>query len=70
MITTNLGTIKLKVLQVQEGVDFKRNQTVNLKYDANLGSASAKLEWFPRIQMLAGKTKAYVVPQTANSGSY
>lgn len=67
MITTNLGTIKLKVLQVQEGVDFKRNQTVNLKYDANLGSASVKLEWFPRVQVLTGKSNSFVIAQSNQS---
>lgn len=54
MITTNLGTIRLKVLQVQEGVDFKKEEVVNLIYCQDVGRESVKLQWFPRVQMMSG----------------
>lgn len=61
MITTNLGTIKLKVLQVQPGVEFKKDVVVNLKYDSLVGNGSVKLEWYPKVQSMSG----YKVAQNA-----
>ena len=55
MITTNLGTIKLKVLQVREGVEFKKNVIVDIKYDKLLGRESVRVEWYPKVQMMAGQ---------------
>jgi len=65
MITTNLGTIRLKVLQVQEGVDFKKEKIVNLVYSHDVGRESVKLEWFPRVQMISGSRNLQnIVPDT------
>ncbi len=62
MITTQLGTIKLKVLQVEEGVDFKKNVTVELKYTSDVGRESVRLEWFPKVQVMSGYKNMPVVP--------
>lgn len=65
MITTNLGTIRLKVLQVQVGVDFKKEQVVDLTYSAEVGRGAVKLEWFPRVQMMTGNRNLQnIVPST------
>jgi len=62
MLTADLGTIKLKVLQVEKNVDFKHDVTVDLKYDNSLGRGSVKLEWYPRVQMLNGNSAQIIIP--------
>lgn len=64
MITTELGTIKLKVLQVEDGVDFKKNIIVDLKHDDNIGNASVKLEWYPKVQVMSGYKNLRKIPVT------
>lgn len=62
MLTADLGTIKLKVLQVEKNVDFKHDVTVDLKYDNSVGRGSVKLEWYPRVQMLNGNSAQAIIP--------
>jgi hypothetical protein len=54
MIQTNLGTIKLKVLQVEGDTDFKKDITIDLKYDSDIGNQRVRLEWYPKVQMMSG----------------
>lgn len=60
MIETNLGTIKLKVLQVEGDTDFKKDVIVNLKYDSNLGHHGVRLEWYPKVQMMSGNRNTLI----------
>ena len=50
MISTDLGTVKLKVLKVKEGTEFKKNLIVNLRKDTDVGSKSVVVEWYPKVQ--------------------
>jgi len=67
MITTPLGTIKLKVLQVKEGVEFKKDVIVNLSYDGKVGQGSVKLEWYPKVQVMSGYNIVQNILPTINS---
>lgn len=54
MIQTELGTIKLKVLQVQEGKEFKKDVIVPIKWDEKMNSNHVRVEWYPKVQIMAG----------------
>lgn len=63
MIETNLGTIKLKVLQVHGDTDFKKDVVVDLAYDSNVGNNRVRLEWYPKVQMMTGgRAISYALP--------
>lgn len=63
MIQTNLGTIRLKVLQVEPGTEFKKDVIVNLQYDPEVGHHRVRLEWYPKVQMMNGaKNLHYALP--------
>jgi hypothetical protein len=62
MITTDLGKIKLKVLQVKEGNDFKKDVVVPVKYNHEIGKQVVRLEWYPKVQALAGKGGEIALP--------
>lgn len=63
MIETNLGTIKLKVLQVESDTDFKKDIVVDLQYDSNVGHNRVRVEWYPKVQMMnGGRSSSTVLP--------
>jgi len=69
MLTTKLGNIKLKVLKVQDGIDFKKNEIVNLQHDPAVGRNAVRLEWYPKVQALTGYQNNRGLPAQDNSRS-
>jgi hypothetical protein len=67
MLTTQLGNIKLKVLQVKEGYDFKKDKIVDLGYDSEIGTKVVRLEWYPKVQALSGYQNRLALPEVDNS---
>jgi hypothetical protein len=52
MLSAEFKTAKLKVLQLKEDVDFKKDQLIPLLYDKGIGKGSVKLEWYSKLQQL------------------
>jgi hypothetical protein len=52
MLHTELSIAKLKVLKLRDNVDFKKEQTIDLRYTEDLGRGGVKLEWYPKLQVL------------------
>ncbi|MBK8583084.1 MAG: DEAD/DEAH box helicase family protein [Flavobacteriales bacterium] len=52
MINIDLKSSKLKVLQLRENVDFRKDQMIPLVYDAGIGKGSVRLEWYAKLQQL------------------
>lgn len=69
MITTELGNIKLKVLKLREGIDFKKNEVVAMKYDRAIGNRVVRLEWYPKVQTLSGYQSRLALPEVDQSRS-
>lgn len=65
MPMVDLEKARLKVIQVKDGKDFKKDRTVTLSYEEPDGRAPIVLDWYPRIQMLQGQGSATVVMDAA-----
>lgn len=52
MPTVNLDDHKLKIVKVQDGIDFKKDQTVTLELNRFYDRPPVTLDWYPKIQML------------------
>ena len=70
--TIDLEKANLKVVQVKEGRDFKKDRVVTLHYQEPDGRSPIVLDWYPRIQLLQGRaTEAIVMdappPQRLNA---
>ena len=57
MPTVQLDKAKLKIVQVKENVDFKRDMRITLHHRKEKGRPPIELDWFPRIQTIAGPTR-------------
>ncbi len=50
--TLNLENERLKVLRVREGIDFKKDVTLDLEYQELDEQSKVTIDWYPRIQVL------------------
>jgi len=64
MLSTEFKKSKLKVLQLKDNVDYKREQVLSLAYSDELGKGGVKLEWYPKLQTL--NTTVNVMDAPAN----
>jgi hypothetical protein len=55
--TVQLDKAKLKIVQVKQEVDFKRDMRITLEHRKEKGRPPIELDWFPRIQTITGTTK-------------
>lgn len=62
MLSTAFRTSKLKVLQLKDNVDYKREQVLQLAYSDTLGTGGVNLEWYPKLQTLGATTNVLEAP--------
>jgi len=55
--TVQLDKAKLKIVQVKQEVDFKRDMRITLEHRKEKGRPPIELDWFPRIQTITGPTR-------------
>lgn len=53
MPNINLDDNKLKILQVREGVDFKKDRVIELQHHEDQMLNKVKLDWYPKVQALS-----------------
>lgn len=53
MPNIKLDDHKLKVLRIREGVDFKKDRVVELRYHEDQMLNMVKLDWYPKVQALS-----------------
>lgn len=68
--TVDLGTVRLKVLQVKGDANFK-GEPITLAYTAKVGRETVRLEWYPRVQVLTGNqhNQGILSPETQKLNS-
>lgn len=55
--TVQLDKAKLKIVQVKDGVDFKRDKRITLHHRQEKGRPPIELDWFPRVQTITAPQK-------------
>lgn len=61
MPTINLDEHKLKIVKLQEGIDFKKDKTVQLQLEHFYDAPPVKLDWYPKVQILDSNRRTGVV---------
>lgn len=61
-VVKNIGEKGLKIIQVKKGYDFKKSESVTLRFEPRIGGV--RLNWYPRLQALkSGKPSSGAMQQ-------